>query len=49
MHGVLGSGERITLGDGIRGAYLLDRAREIVEEATGVSAENSDRGRLHRS
>lgn len=36
VHGILDSGGRMTLGDGIRGAYLLNRIRAHLEAETGV-------------
>ncbi|MDH3271063.1 MAG: hypothetical protein OEN56_07005 [Gemmatimonadota bacterium] len=39
IEGRLQNGKRIPLGDGIRGAYLLDRIRSLIEAETGLSVE----------
>lgn len=46
LRGTTLNGDRIPLGDGIRGAYLVDRIATVLEAATGLRVETGVRRRL---
>ncbi|MBT8488125.1 MAG: hypothetical protein HKN72_16115 [Gemmatimonadetes bacterium] len=46
LRGTTLNGDRIPLGDGIRGAYLVDRVAAVLEAATGLRVESGVRRRL---